>query len=193
MSETRPHERLAAALCSLEVRTVADHLREAPERTLARVLELGAVLARACGDDDTAARLSAEVGGYEGVDEDALPDVRRVGAFASPFPVRALDLGLLDAEEVFLVNREKFSHVTLAIAQPVDELETALEELGDAGVLSLRVPASQVNGRSADTPHDDHVHIYVLPREIRRILDAAREAALDALVGRLLDAAPPSD
>jgi hypothetical protein len=193
MSEARPHERLSAALCSLEVRSVADRLREAPQPSLARVLELGAVLARACGDRATAERLTAEVGGYDAVDEDALPEVRRVGAFASPFPVRALDLGLLDAEEVFLVNREKFSQVTLAIAQPVEELESALEELGEAGVLSLRVPAARVNGRSAQTPPDDEVYIYVLPREIRRILDSARQAALDALVGRLVEAAAPSD
>ena len=91
------------------------------------------------------------------------------------------------------MNREKFSQVTLSIAQPIEELEAALEQLGEAGVLSLRVPASRVNERSADTTDGDHVYIYVLPREIRRIVEAARQAALEALLGRLLEAAAPAD
>lgn len=193
MTDPQARERLTAALSSLEVRAVVDRLRGEDRPTLGQILDLGRVLARACGATQTAERLAAEIEGYDADDDASLPEVRRVGAFASPFPVRALDLGLLDPEEVFLVNREKFSQVSLTIGQPIDELETALVQLGEAGVLSLRVPASRVNGRSADTREDDQVYIYVLPREIRRILEAARQEALRALLDRFIEAAAPSD
>lgn len=177
------------ALTSSEVRALAEELKGAPEPSLRQMLELGRVLAEACGADELARRLAAETLGWEGIDEHDLPDERRVAGFASPFPVRALELGLLDPEEVFLVNREKFSQVSLALPQPVQELEAALRDLGEAGVLALRVPASEVNERSADTDASDQVYIYVLPREIRRILDSARREALRALTERLVEAA----
>jgi len=193
MAPPEPQAVLTDALESLDVRTIADRLRDDDEPGLGPVMALGRALARACGSEATARRLGREIEGYEGIDDTELPDVRRVGAFASPFPVRALDLGLLDPEEVFLVNREKFSQVKLTIVQPIHELETALLQLGEAGVLSLRVPASQVNGESVETPDGDEVFIYVLPREIQRIVDSARHQALRALLERLVEAAPPVD
>jgi len=185
MNDARGPEELVAALGTESVRAIAERM-DAPRPTLSQVLQLGRALAEACGDHEAARRLAFEVDGYED-DDDALPDERRVGAFASPFPVRALDLGLLDPEEVFLVNREKFSRVTLSIGQPVGELEAALDRLGDAGVLSLRVPASEVSGHSAEP--EGEVYLYILPREIRRVLDAARDEALRALIDRVVEAA----
>src|SRR5205823_12865832 len=102
--------------------------------------------------------------------------------------VRALDLGLLDPEEIFLANREKFSQVTLTIGQPVEELQTALAQIRQGGVLALRVPASEVTGESASTDEDTEVFIYILPREIQRIVDSARARALEVIISRLVEA-----
>jgi hypothetical protein len=122
-----------------------------------------------------------------------VPGERRVVGFASPFPVRAI--GLLDPEEIFLANREKFSQVTLTIGQAVEELETALAQIRQGGVLALKVAAAEVSGEAAQTTEDTEVFIYILPREIERVVDAARRKALDALMARVVDAvlgpAPP--
>ncbi len=183
--------RLTDALETLEVKEVVDRVRSAPNRTLREVLELAGALAQVRGSPEVAGRLSAELSGYDDAPEADLPEERRVHAFASPFPVRALDLGLLDAEEVFLVNREKFSQVTLSIGQPVAELEEALAQLGSGGVLSLRVPASRINERSADADDSD-VYIYILPRELRRILDSVRDLVLQTLVDGIVGASSDS-
>ncbi|MEQ8980662.1 MAG: hypothetical protein RL846_22160 [Deltaproteobacteria bacterium] len=106
--------------------------------------------------------------------------------------MRALDMGLLDPEEIFLANREKFSQVTLTIGQPVEELETALSQIRQGGVLALKVPASEITQESASTDEETEVFIYILPREIQRIVDAARARALDAVIRRIVDAASAS-
>ena len=182
-------ELFRAALEDQAVLGAAQSLRVAePEGFLSGVLELGRALATACGDEGTARQLSAELVGYQDAGVEVPPERRAVG-FASPFPVRALDLGLLDPEEIFLTNREKFSQVTLTIGQPIAELEGALAQIRQGGVLALKVPASEVLGDSADADEETEVFIYILPREIQRIVDAAKTRALEALVGRVVDAA----
>ena len=131
--------------------------------------------------------LRAELIGYAEAEVE-IPAERKALGFASPFPVRALDLGLLDPEEIFLANREKFSQVTLTIGQPIEELVTALSQIRQGGVLALRVPASEVTGESATTDEDTEVYIYILPREIQRIVDAARARALEVIVTRVVEA-----
>lgn len=158
------------------------------EPSLSQMLELGRALSEACGAKQAASRLHAELIGY-GEAGVQVPEDRKAVGFASPFPVRALDLGVLDPEEIFLANREKFSQVTLTIGQPIEELVTALSQIRAGGVLALKVPAQEITGESASTDQDTEVFIYILPREIQRIVDRARAHALDALIGRIVDAA----
>src|SRR4051812_37263696 len=79
--------------------------------SLVEVLEFARALAASCGAEDAEQRLRAELRGFSNTSL-AIPVERKALGFASPFPVRALDLGLLDPEEIFLANREKFSQVT---------------------------------------------------------------------------------
>lgn len=190
-----PRELFRAALSDRAVLAAAKSIREGGESSsLVQILELGRALSEACGASDVAQSLRAELVGYSATPTE-IPAERKATGFASPFPVRALDLGLLDPEEIFLANREKFSQVTLTIAQPIEELMSALAQIRQGGVLALRVPASEVTGDSASTDDETEVFIYILPREIQRIVDAARARALDAIVTRIVDAAlglPPS-
>ena len=109
--------------------------------------------------------------------------------FASPFPVRALDLGLLDPEEIFSAGNEKFSQVYLTIGQPLVELEQALGQIRAGGVLALKVPASEIANDGAEAAPDAEVYIYILPREIERIVEDARATAFSALAGTVAAAA----
>lgn len=184
-----PRAAFRAALEDEAVNTAAQRIRAvegAP--SLSDMLELGRALSAACGAEEDAARLHAELVGYQEAGE-PIPEERKAVGFASSFPVRALDMGLLDPEEIFLANREKFSQVTLTIGQPVEELETALAQIRQGGVLALKVPAAEITQESASTDDDTEVYIYILPREIQRIVDNARARALDALIGRIVDAA----
>lgn len=177
------------ALADRAVQSAATTVKEKGEQaSLAEMLELARALSEACGAKDTAKVLHAELVGYGEVEVEIPPERKALG-FASPFPVRALDLGLLDPEEIFLANREKFSQVTLTIGQPIEELVTALSQIRQGGVLALRVPASEVTGESANTDADTEVFIYILPREIQKIVDSARARALSAIVARIADAA----
>lgn len=155
------------------------------EMSLTDMLELAHGLASANDDEDRAALLAAERQGYEGSSVE-IPMRRRVTGYASPFPVRAI--GLLDPEEIFLANREKFAQVTLTIGQSINELETALDQIQEGGVLALRVPASEVSGEAVLTDGDAEVYIYILPREIQRVVDGARKLVLDTLVHRVVEA-----
>lgn len=185
--------RLVAALGSKGLSEAARAYDEAGhEPGLERTLELAHALAEACEDERSRARLAGELHGFGDQAED-VPSVRQVAGFASAFPVRALDLGLLDPEEIFSVNNEKFSQVTLTIGQPVGELERALEQIRAGGVLALRVPASEVTNDSAITDPDAEVYIYILPREIRAIVEEAYRAAHAAFVRPLVAAALGSD
>lgn len=178
-----------AALGDRAVLSAATVLREKGEQaSLAETLELARALSEACGATEIARSLYAELIGYGEVEVEIPPERKALG-FASPFPVRALDLGLLDPEEIFLANREKFSQVTLTIGQPIEELVTALSQIRQGGVLALRVPASEVTGESANTDADTEVFIYILPREIQKIVDAARARALGAISMRIAEAA----
>jgi hypothetical protein len=180
---------LRAALDDPEVARVARAMAGASaSHDLVDIVALGHAVARACGAEEAARRLEAELEGY-GEQPVDVPEVRRATGFASAFPVRALDLGLLDPEEIFSANNEKFSQVTLTIGQPVGELEQALAQIRAGGVLALKVPASEVTSRSADTADDAEVYIYILPREVQKIVEGARAAALDALVGQIVAAA----
>jgi hypothetical protein len=183
-----PKEQLRTALETEAVRGAARAIREADEAPLSALLELARALAEACGATETARWLAAELSGYQDIDLE-VPAERRATGFASPFPVRALDLGLLDPEEIFLANREKFSQITLTISQPIEELVAALQQIRQGGVLALKVPAAEVLGNSADADDDSEVYIYILPREIQKIVDHARTMALEAMVARLVDAA----
>src|SRR5262245_10064973 len=177
-----------AALADRAVQSAATVLREKGEQaSLSEMLELARALSEACGAKEVARILHAELVGYGEVEVEIPPERKALG-FASPFPVRALDLGLLDPEEIFLANREKFSQVTLTIGQPIEELVTALSQIRQGGVLALRVPASEVTGESANTDADTEVFIYILPREIQRIVDSARAKALEVLVCRISEA-----
>lgn len=187
-----PRARLKVALEDPRVVDVARLMNEGGDRSLVSMLALGRALARACGDVDVADRLDAEIEGYGEVDGD-VPEVRRAAGFASAFPVRALDLGLLDPDEIFSTNNEKFSQVTLTIGQPVGELEQALAQIRQGGVLALKVPASEVTQRSADTEDGTEVYIYILPREIQKIVDGARAIAFEALVSTLVMAAASAE
>ena len=184
-----PRERFRKALEAPTVLAAAKSIHASGrEPTLTQMLELGLALSEACGADHSASILRAELRGY-GEREPEVPAERKAIGFATPFPVRALDLGLLEAEEIFLANREKFAQVTLTIAQPIEELVAALSQIRQGGVLALKVPAREVTGDSANTEEDTEVFIYVLPREIQRIIDAARARALDAVITRIVDAA----
>lgn len=187
-----PRARLKSALEDPAVVEVARFMNDDGDRSLVAMLTLGRALARACGDVDVADRLDAEIEGY-GDAAGEVPEVRRASGFASAFPVRALDLGLLDPEEIFSANNEKFSQVTLTIGQPVGELEQALAQIRQGGVLALKVPAAEVTQRSADTSEDTEVYIYILPREIQRIVDGARAIAFEALVSTLVEAAASAE
>ena len=183
---THPRALLTAALDDDAVQEAAKALRQEGQG-LPETLALGRALARACNASEVGDRLSAELSGYQ-TSELEIPEVRRVMGFASPFPVRALDQGVLLPEEIFLANREKFSQVTLTIGQPIAELESALAQIRQGGVLALRVPAREITGASADTEDDTEVYIYILPREIQKIVEAARAAALAAITDRLVEA-----
>lgn len=177
------------ALADSAVKSAAKVVREKGEQVaLGEMLELARSLSAACGANEMSRRLHAELVGYQEVDVEIPPERKALG-FASPFPVRALDLGLLDPEEIFLANREKFSQVTLTIGQPIEELVTALSQIRQGGVLALRVPASEVTGESATTDPDTEVFIYILPREIQKIVDSARARALSAIAQRLAEVA----
>lgn len=184
-----PREAFRAALEDEAVLVAARAIQgDALDPSLAQMLELGRALSKACGADETAAMLEAELIGYQEARVEIPPERKALG-FASPFPVRALDLGLLDPEEIFLANREKFSQVTLTIGQPIEELQQALAQIRQGGVLALKVPASEITGESATTDDDTEVFIYILPREIQRIVDSARARALDAVIDRIVEAA----
>jgi hypothetical protein len=184
-----PRELFRAALEDLAVvdaaRAIQSARDEKSEPTLSEVLELGRAIAAAAGSTEIEKRLRAELHGYQDVDIDVPPE-RRATGFASAFPVRALDLGMLDPEEIFLANREKFSQVSLTIGQPIEELQGALAQLRQGGVLALKVPASEVTADSALTDEDTEVYIYILPREIQRIVDWAKGRALDAVINALV-------
>lgn len=184
-----PRERFVRALHDEGVAAVASRLLgEAGHFSLDQTLTLAHALASACGDEELSERLSAERSGYPDGAED-VPEERRVTGFASPFPVRALDLGLLDPEEIFSAHNEKFSSVKLTIGQSVGELEQALGQIRAGGVLVLKVPASEVTALSADTSADTEVYIYVLPAEIEAIVGAARALAVRALTVLIIRAA----
>lgn len=186
---TDPRDAFRAALEDNAVLDAAKALRESDEApSLAQMLELGRALADACGAERAGATLRAELLGYQQASVE-IPPHRKATGFASPFPVRALDLGLLDPEEIFLANREKFSQVTLTIGQPIEELQSALAQIRQGGVLALKVPAAEITGESANTDADTEVFIYILPREIQRIVDSARARALDAVINRIVEAA----
>lgn len=181
--------RLSEALGRAEVVKAAWAVKKQwPLLGLSELLQLGQALAEAMGQEPLAAILKAEIEGYK---DEALevPSERRVVGFASAFPVRALDQGLLMPEEIFLSNREKFSQVVLTISQPILELQEALNQIREGGVLSLRVPASEISRESAETDPDTQVYIYILPREVERIVQGTRSRALRAVVGCLVDAA----
>jgi hypothetical protein len=182
-------DRLHDALGTKEVRNAALEFRETSGRSsLSAILKLGSVLAKACGEELEAASLRAEVDGY--TDASVLvPEDRKATAYASAFPVKALDLGLLDPEEIFLGNREKFSEVSLMIGQPVEELAAALSQIRQGGVLALKVPASEIVLESAFVDPETEVHVYILPREIQRIVESVQSRALNAVIGRLVEAA----
>ncbi|MBK8012592.1 MAG: hypothetical protein IPK13_14675 [Deltaproteobacteria bacterium] len=186
-------QRFADALSDDRVKQVARRIRASSgSPSLIELLELARSLSQACGATGPATILEAELMGYEEVEVDVPPDRRAVG-FASAFPVRALDLGLLDPEEIFLANREKFSQVTLTIGQPIDELQAALSQIRQGGVLALKVPAAEVTSEAAGTDEDTEVYIYILPREIQRIVEGARARALEALIRRIVEAAVPGE
>lgn len=190
MSQTNEQDvkaRVRAALDDAGVKKAADVIRESQQGSLQEILELGRALAEAAGATAQAQRMEAELSGYQGREEE-VPAERRASGFASSFPVRALDMGLLDPEEIFLANREKFSQVTLTIVQPLAELQQALAQLEQGGVLALKVPASEVTGHSASTDDDTEVFIYILPREIQRIVEAARVQVLQAVISWLVAA-----
>lgn len=192
MSEANQTELLAAARAALDdsqVGRAAAAIRGNPSLSLGQLLELARALAAAAGADADAAALEAELRGYQGREEQVPPE-RRATGFASSFPVRALDMGLLDPEEIFLANREKFSQVTLTIVQPLTELQQALAQLEAGGVLALRVPASEVTGHSAGTDDDTEVYIYILPREIQRIVERARAQTLETIARWVARAVP---
>lgn len=182
-----PQTALARALSDSGVQASARVLRELGEQpTLVQMLRFGLALADASGDQDQARRLLAEVEGYEAVGLEVPPE-RKVVGFASPFPVRAI--GFLDPEEIFLANREKFSQVTLTIGQAIEELETALAQIEQGGVLALKVPASEVSSGAITVDEDSEVFIYILPREIERVVQYARRLALNTLIFRLVEGA----
>lgn len=189
---TEPRARLRAALDDPEVAEVAAIMDDTGDRSLVSLVRLGLALAKACGDGPAARRLDSELSGY-GEAPTEVPEVRRATGFASAFPVRALDLGLLDPEEIFSANNEKFSQVTLTIGQPVGELEQALSQIRSGGVLALKVPASEVSHRSADTSSDTEIYIYILPREIQKIVDGARAVAIEAMLSRIVAAAASNE
>lgn len=182
--DTTGTEAFALLLSRPEVRDAAIQLATADEADLSALLALARNLSLAADDGARAGALGAELNGYEGSGLE-IPSRRRVSGHASPFPVRAI--GLLEPEEIFLANREKFAQVTLTIGQPVRELITALDQIQEGGVLALRVPASEVSGEAIAHDPDSEVYIYILPREIERVVDGARRMASDALVTRLVE------
>jgi len=184
MNDRQAKIALQSVLGHEAVRRAAEMIRKQREPALVEMLELGRALAEASLDLVRERGLRAELLGYDNVGLEVPPE-RRVAGYASPFLVRAI--GLLDPEEIFLANREKFAQVTLTIGQPVRDLEIALEQIAQGGVLALKVPASEVSGEAANTDPDTEVFIYILPREIERVLAAARKRALDALVARIVD------
>lgn len=186
-----PRSRLESALRDGEVAVAASAYRaEGEEPSLEVTLRFARALCSALGDRARVARFAGELDGFDEAGADVVtPRVRMVQGFASPFPVRALDLGLLDPEEIFSINNEKFAQVSLTIGQPVSELARALEQIRAGGVLALKVPASEVTSASALTEPDAEVYIYILPGEIQRIVDDARREAMNALVRPLVEAA----
>jgi hypothetical protein len=177
------------ALQDAEVGRAGKTLRGSDD--LSSALLFGASLARAMGDDAEAELLRSEANGYDdGVD---LPEARRVQAFATPFPVRALDLGLLDPEEVFVVNREKFAQVRFAIPQPAGELERLLGQLANGGVLSMRIAASELGTQGAEVDPGAECFLYILPREVQALVERARSMAFRAIIDRLANAAVDGD
>ncbi len=190
MSDDGHKRSLASVLEDDAVKRAADIIRGTLDPGLVEILDLARALADGAGDAVRSRHLVAELRGFEAAGLEVPPE-RRVVGFASPFPVRAI--GLLDPEEIFLANREKFAQVTLTIGQPVRDLEIALEQIQQGGVLALKVPASEVSGEAVMTDPDTEVFIYILPREIERVIGLARRKALDALVSCLVSAIEPAD
>lgn len=184
--KSEPKKAYVETLGHRAVQRAAQMIQSASNPSLVDLLELGRAMAEAANDTERERVLRAELKGYETAQLEVPPE-RRVVGYASPFPVRAI--GLLDPEEIFLANREKFAQVTLTIGQAVHELEQALEQIQQGGVLALKVAASEVSGEVVNTDADTEVFIYILPREIERVVSSARRKALDALAARIVEGA----
>lgn len=173
-------------LMQKDVQEAARSLQSIDDRwNLDQILQFTRSLAKARGDDDALEFLSAELDGYE-VAEYEIPERRRVQGFASSFPVRAI--GHLEPEEIFLANRDKFAQVSLTMGQPIRELVSAIERLDETGVIELRVPASEITGSAAQVDADAEIHIYILPSEIKRIINQTERLVLDDLLNSVLNA-----
>lgn len=153
---------------------------------LAETLLFGAELARAADTPKEAEALRFEAEGYG--DDRPLPEHRYVMAFATPFPLRSLDTGLLDPEDVFLANADKFARVRYGLRESAEQLEEANQQIADGGVLSIRVPAQVVAGDGAEMPDDAEVHLYILGRDLRTVVEGIRARAHAAMIERLLQA-----
>lgn len=141
------------------------------------LLAMARAAAEALGDQRWGASLAAEMEGY-GDPNAPVPAERRVRGYASAFPVRALELGVLSPQEVFSGNMEKFAPVEIEIRQPLGDLEAKLARIQAGGVLAVRMPAAQFCADGADVDGDVEVHVYVLPEELGRLLRRVREGLL---------------
>ena len=93
MEKNDPREAFREALADEAVLVAARAIQAVDmEPSLGQMLELGRALSAACGAQETAMMLEAELLGYQEVAIDIPPERKAMG-FASPFPVRALDLG----------------------------------------------------------------------------------------------------
>ena len=172
---------------SEQVRLCAEDLvSSSPNIDLSHILELALHLAEASGDTERSSILRAELEGYDAVGCE-VPSRRQIRGYASPFPVRAL--AYMDAEEIFVGNCEKFSQITLTVGQPVTAFEDALIQTEPSGALAFRVPAAEVTGTAAILDDDTEVYIYVLPREVRRLVADARLLVMNTLIGCVVTAA----
>lgn len=176
-------EQLLLGLKDPGVREAAEGLRQ--RGGLLETLRFGAQLARAAGDDEEADALEEEANGFDDDDDDQLPQHRFVLAFATPFPLRSLDTGLLDPEDVFLANADKFARVRFGLRESAERLEEAMDEVAAGGVLAIRVPAREVAGEGAEIPEDAEVHLYVLARELRGVVEGIKARVHTAIIERL--------
>lgn len=183
MAETH-REKLLRGLDDTRVRDAAERLRS--RGGLVETLRFGAELARAAGDEDEAAALDREANGFE--DDVDLPEYRFVLAFATPFPLRSLDTGLLDPEDVFLANADKFARVRFGLRESAERLEERMEEVAAGGVLAIRASAQEVAGEGAEIPADAEVHLYVLARELRSVVEGIKGGGHAAIIERLIRA-----